>query len=137
MASLEAGVERIKRVRSRSVRGYIVFAFAIGLVLATAYLMRQILMLLYVSALFAVVLSPVIRGITRIHIGRWHPGRGLAIFLLLLSLAAAATLFFAFALPPVLKDVQALITELPTRGPQLLDQLHRLPFISHLNLSGL
>jgi predicted PurR-regulated permease PerM len=137
MASLEAGVERIKRVRSRSVRGYIVFAFAIGLILATAYLMRQILLLLYVSALFAVVLSPVIRGITRIHIGRWHPGRGLAIFLLLLSLAAAATLFFAFALPPVLKDVQALITELPTRGPQLLDQLHRLPFISHLNLSGL
>jgi predicted PurR-regulated permease PerM len=137
MASLEAGVERIKRVRSRSVRGYIVFAFAIGLVLATAYLMRQILLLLYVSALFAVVLSPVIHGITRIHIGRWHPGRGLAIFLLLLSLAAAATLFFAFALPPVLKDVQALITELPTRGPQLLDQLHRLPFISHLNLSGL
>ena len=137
MASLEAGVERIKRVRSRSVRGYIVFAFAIGLVLATAYLMRQILLLLYVSALFAVVLSPVIRGITRIHLGRWHPGRGLAIFLLLLSLAAAATLFFAFALPPVLKDVQALITELPTRGPQLLDQLHRLPFISHLNLSGL
>jgi predicted PurR-regulated permease PerM len=137
MATLEAGVERIKRVRSRSVRGYIVFAFAIGLVLATAYLMRQILLLLYVSALFAVVLSPVIRGITGIHIGRWHPGRGLAIFLLLLSLAAAATLFFAFALPPVLKDVQALITELPTRGPQLLDQLHRLPFISHLNLSGL
>ncbi len=31
MASLEAGVERIKTVRSRSVRGYIVFAFAIGL----------------------------------------------------------------------------------------------------------
>ena len=137
MASPEAGVERIKRVRSRSVRGYIVFAFVIALVLATAYLMRQILLLLYVSALFAVVLSPVIRGITQIHIGRWHPGRGLAIFLLLLSLAAAATLFFAFALPPVLKDVQSLITELPRRGPQLLDQLHRVPFISHLNLSGL
>jgi predicted PurR-regulated permease PerM len=137
MASPEAGVERVKRVRSRSVRGYIVFAFTIALVLAAAYLMRQILLLLYVSALFAVVLSPVIRGITRIPIGRWHPGRGLAIFLLLLSLAAAATLFFAFALPPVLKDLQSLITELPTRGPQLLDQLHRIPFVSHINLSGL
>ena len=69
----------------------------------------------------------VIRGITRIHIGRWHPGRGLAIFLLLLSLAAAATLFFAFALPPVLKDVQALITELPTRGPQLSRSFRTMP----------
>jgi predicted PurR-regulated permease PerM len=55
----------------------------------------------------------------------------------LLSLAAAATLFFAFALPPVLRDVQSLVSELPTRGPQLLDQLHRVPFISHLNLSGI
>ena len=30
-----------------------------------------------------------------------------------------------------------MITELPTRGPQLLDQVHRVPFISHINLSGL
>ena len=123
----EGGVERVETARTRSARGNVVFAFAIALALATAYLMRQILMLLYVSALFAVVLSPVIRGITRIHIGKWHPGRGLAIFLLLLSLAAAATLFFAFALPPVLRDVQSLVAEMPTRGPQLLDQLHRVP----------
>ncbi len=133
----EGGVERVETARTRSARGNVVFAFAIALALATAYLMREILLLLYVSALFAVVLSPVIRGITRIHIGKWHPGRGLAIFLLLLSLAAAATLFFAFALPPVLRDVQSLISEMPTRGPQLLEQLHRVPFVSHINLSGL
>jgi predicted PurR-regulated permease PerM len=133
----EGGVERVETARTRSTRGNVVFAFAIALGLATAYLMRQILLLLYVSALFAVVLSPVIRAITRIHVGKWHPGRGLAIFLLLLSLAAAATLFFAFALPPVLRDVQSLVSELPTRGPQLLDQLHRVPFVSHLNLSGI
>jgi predicted PurR-regulated permease PerM len=133
----EGGVERVETARTRSARGNVVFAFAIALALATAYLMREILMLLYVSALFAVVLSPVIRGITRIHVGKWHPGRGLAIFLLLLSLAAAATLFFAFALPPVLRDLQSLVTELPTRGPKLLDQLHRVPFVSHLNLSGI
>jgi predicted PurR-regulated permease PerM len=133
----DGGVERVETVRTRSARGNVVFAFAIALALATAYLMREILLLLYVSALFAVVLSPVIRGIMRIPVGKWHPGRGLAIFLLLLSLAAAATLFFAFALPPVLRDVQSLVAEMPTRGPQLLDQLHRVPFVSHVNLSGL
>jgi len=106
-------------------------------VLTVAYLMREILLLLYVSALFAVVLTPVIRGIMRIHIGRWHPGRGLSIFFLLLSLAGAATLFFAFAVPPVVRDLQSLLTELPTRGPQLLAQIHRVPFISHIDLSGL
>jgi predicted PurR-regulated permease PerM len=137
MASYETSVERTQVGRSRSVRGYIVFAFAIGLVLAIAYVMRQILLLLYVSALFAVVLSPVIRGITRIHLGRWHPGRGLAIFLLVLSLAAAAALFFAFAVPPVLKDLQSLASELPTRGPRLIDQLHRIPFASHFNFSAI
>jgi predicted PurR-regulated permease PerM len=136
MASPEV-VAPVQTARSRSVRGYIVFAFAVALVLAIAYFMRQILMLLYVSALFAVVLSPLIQAITRISIGGWHLGRGLAIFFLLLSVGAAAALFFAFALPPVLHDLQALISELPTRGPQLLDQLHRVPFISHVNLSGL
>jgi predicted PurR-regulated permease PerM len=133
----DGSVERVETVRTRSARGNVVFAFAIALALATAYLMREILMLLYVSALFGVVLTPIIRAITRLHVGKWHPGRGLAIFLLLLSLAAAATLFFAFALPPVLRDVQALVAELPTRGPQLLDQLHRFPLVSHLNLSGI
>src|ERR1700679_1761281 len=137
MANPEMDGEVVAKAHKRSVRGYIVFAFAIALVLLTAYLMREILLLLYVSALFAVVLSPVIRGIMHIRIGSWHPGKGLAIFLLVLTIAAAATLFFAFALPPVLHDVQSLISELPTRGPQLLDQVHRFPLASHFNFAGL
>jgi predicted PurR-regulated permease PerM len=142
MASPEVAVEvttptTVQTARTRSARGNIVFAFAIVLALALAYLMREILLLLYVSALFAVVLSPVIHGIMRLHIGRWHPGKGLAILLLMLSVGAAATLFFAFALPPVLHDVQALVSELPTRGPQLLDELHRFPLAAHANFSGI
>jgi predicted PurR-regulated permease PerM len=140
MASPEVAVEVVTPVQAeqkRSVRGYIVFAFAIVLVLLIAYLMREILLLLYVSALFAVVLSPVIHAIMRLHIKSWHPGKGLAIFLLLLSVGAAATLFFAFAMPPVLHDVQSLISELPTRGPQLLDKVHQFPLASHANFSGL
>jgi predicted PurR-regulated permease PerM len=57
--------------------------------------------------------------------------------LLLVSVGAATVLFFVFALPPVVHDLQSLITEMPTRGPQLLAQLHRVPLISHVNLSGL
>jgi predicted PurR-regulated permease PerM len=140
MASPEVAVEVVTPVQAeqkRSVRGYIVFAFAIVLVLLLAYLMREILLLLYVSALFAVVLSPVIHAIMRLHIKIWHPGKGLAIFLLLLSVGAAATVFFAFAMPPVLHDVQSLVSELPTRGPQLLDKVHQFPLASHANFSGL
>src|ERR1700723_1809789 len=137
MGSLEMDGEGAGKAQKRSVRGYIVFAFAIVLALALAYLMREILLLLYVSALFAVVLSPVIHGIMRLHIRRWHPGKGLAILLLMLSVGTAATLFFAFALPPVLHDGQALVRELPTRGPQLLDELHRFPLAAHANFSGI
>src|SRR5580658_3049094 len=136
MASPE-GVPSVQEVRSRSVRGYIVFAFAVGLVLLTAYLMREILLLLYVSALSAVVFTPLIRGIMGLRIMRWHPSRGLAILFLLVSVGGATTLFFVFALPPVLKDLQSLISELPTRGPQLLQQVNRVPYISHINISGL
>ena len=121
----------------KSIRTNILFAFAVALALAAAYLIREILLLLYVSALFAVVLTPVIRGIMHLRIRRWQPGQGLAILILLLSVGGAAALFFTFALPPVLKDVQLLISELPTRGPQLLDRLHRLPIASHINVAGL
>ncbi len=142
MASPEAAVEvvtptPVQTARTRSMRGNIIFAFAIALVLLVAYLMREILLLLYVSVLFAVVLSPVIQGIMRLHIRSWHPGKGLAIFLLMLSVGATAALFFSFALPPVLHDVQELISELPRRGPELLNKLHEFPLASHANFSGL
>jgi predicted PurR-regulated permease PerM len=131
------GITVVQASRTRSVHGNIVFAFAIALVLLLAYLMREILLLLYVSALFAVVLTPLIRYITQLHVGKWHPSRGLAIFFLLLSVGGAATLFFAFAMPPVLHDIQSLVAELPTRGPQLLGRLNDVPFVSHVNLAGL
>ncbi len=140
MAPPEVAVEVVTPVqaaRARSVRGYILFAFAIALALMTAYLMRQILLLLYVSALFAVVLTPLIRSIMRLHIKRWHPSKGLAIFFLMVSVGAAAALFFAFALPPVLHDSQSLVSDLPARGPQLLDKLHTVPLASHINFAGL
>ena len=73
-------------------RGYIVFAFAVGLILAIAYLIREILLLLYVSALFAVVFTPVIRALCGSTLRGWQPGRGLAIFFLLVSIGAATTL---------------------------------------------
>ena len=58
---------------SRSVRGHILFAFGIALTLYFAWLLRDVLVLLYVSALAAIVLMPVVRGVQRIRIGRRHP----------------------------------------------------------------
>ena len=99
--------------------------------------MRDVLEIIYVSALFAVVLMPVLRGIMKLRIGKWKPGRGSAIFILLLGVAGAASLFFFVALPPVIRDMREFAAEAPTRVPQLLDRIHRLPLSSHVDTAAL
>ncbi len=123
--------------RQRAVRGNIVFAFAVALALYTAWHVRDVLEIIYVSALFAVVLMPVMRGIMKLRIGKWNPGRGSAIFILLLGVAGAASLFFFVALPPVIRDMREFAAEAPTRVPQLLDRIHKLPLSSHVDTAAL
>jgi predicted PurR-regulated permease PerM len=119
---------------AQSIRGNIIFAFALAFAIYVAWLLRSVLVLLYVSALFAVVLSPVVRATSRLRIGRWHPFHGAtAIFFLLLIVAAAFTAFGFLALPPVIRDLQALNGEMPTRIPALVAWLRQFPLISRLN----
>ena len=119
---------------SRSVRGYIVFAFALALALYLAWVIRSVLVLLFVSAIFAVVLTPLVRATARIRIGRWRPFRGsAAILILLLAVAAALTAFGFLALPPVIRDLQALHGEMPTRVPAFLARLREFPFAGRLD----
>jgi predicted PurR-regulated permease PerM len=80
---------------------------------------------------------PVMRGITRLHIGKWSPGRGMAIFFLLLAIGGAASLFAVFALPPVVRDLREFVGELPTRGPELLARIRKLPFSQRVNIAAL
>ncbi|HEY1803380.1 MAG TPA: AI-2E family transporter [Terracidiphilus sp.] len=118
----------------QSVRGHILFFFGVALALYVAWLMRGMLALLYVSALFAVVLSPVVRATSRIRIGRWKPFHGsMAILILLLAVAGALTAFGFFALPPVINDLQSLTGELPGRLPGILDKLQQVPFADRLD----
>jgi predicted PurR-regulated permease PerM len=132
---LEHPVER-KRP-ARTLRSDILFTFALGIGLAIAYQLREELALLYVSALFAVVLMPVIRGVQRIKIGKWSPGRGSAIGIILVAVGGLITLFILFALPPVIRDAREFIKELPTRGPEMLSRLKHLPFASRLDVAAL
>ena len=123
--------------RQRSIRANILFTFALALGLYTAWHVRDVLEIIYVSALFAVVLMPVMRGIMKLRIGKWNPGRGSAIFILLLGVAGAASLFFFVALPPVIRDMRQFAAEAPTRGPQLLARIQHLPLSSHVDISSL
>jgi predicted PurR-regulated permease PerM len=121
-----------------SIRGNIIFAFALAFAIYVVWLLRNALVLLYVSALFAVVLTPVVRATSRLRIGRWHPFHGAtAIFFLLLIVAGALTAFGFLALPPVIRDLQALNGVIPTRLPALLARFKQIPFVGGLNSTEL
>ena len=117
-----------------AVCGHIVFLLVLVLALDVAWVERGLLILFYVSALFAVVLSPVVRATSGIRIGRWRPFEGAAaVFILLLAVAAAFTIFGFLALPPVIRDLQALSGELPARVPPMIARLKQIPFAARLD----
>ena len=119
--------------RPRSLRSDIIFAFTLALACALAWLVRDVLMLLYVSALFAVILTPVVRSTSSFRIGRWQPFKGSAILFLLLAVAAALTAFGFLALPPVIRDLHEFGREMPARLPEILEKLKKIPFADHLD----
>ena len=119
----------------RNLRSDIVFAFGLGLACYLAWLIRDALVLIYVSALFAVVLSPVVRSIEQIRMGRRQPFKGSAVFLLLAAVAAFLITFACLALPPVIRDLQEFAREMPSRLPAILEKLKKIPFTQNLDTS--
>jgi predicted PurR-regulated permease PerM len=119
---------------ARNMRAPIVFAFGLALALYVAWLIRDVLVLLYVSALLAVVLSPAVHATSDLHFGSWRPLRGpAAIFFLLVALALLLTAFCSLAFPPVIRDLQTFSGEMPTRVPGLLTKLQQIPFANRVD----
>ncbi|MGH9569001.1 MAG: AI-2E family transporter, partial [Candidatus Angelobacter sp.] len=109
-------------------RSDILFFFAVLLALWTAFKVRDVLMLIYVSALFAVVLSPAIGLIQKMRISGWRAGRGFAILFLILVLALLGAIFMIFAFPPVYRDARQFSADWPAHLAALIDQLQHIPF---------
>jgi predicted PurR-regulated permease PerM len=118
-------------------RADIGFFFAIALGLYVAWLVRDVLMLVYTSALFAVVVTPAINAVRRIHIGSWRPGRGLAVLIIVVAGLGAMLLVASFALPPVFRDLNSLVADWPHRSAVIIARLHQLPFMDRVNADTL
>jgi predicted PurR-regulated permease PerM len=122
----------------RAIRGHILFAIGVLLALALAWRLREVLELLYVSALFAVVLMPAVQWMMRVEFrGRRHLSRLFAIVSLLTGVFLAIGLFFFFALPPVIHDIHQFATDLPARIPSIAAKLRRLPLADKLGVESL
>jgi len=121
----------------RSLRADIVFTLGMLLLLSLMWVAKDVLLLIYVSALFAVVLNPGIEAVRRIHIGHWWPSRPTAILIIILAAGSAITLFLVFALPPVVNDFDTLSKAFPNRVSEGLQKLHRFPAMEKLDMSSL
>jgi len=93
--------------------------------------------LIYVSALFAVVLGPIVQRIMRLRIRKYTPSRPVAIVALVFSVFAAITLFLYIGLPPVARDIKNFATDLPPRIPGIIVKLKHLPMADKLGVDSL
>ena len=118
-------------------RSNILFAYGVALFLLFLYLARDVVLLVYISALAAVVVFPGVELVQRLRVGKWRPSRGLAILLVIVAGLAALTVFFIFALPPIFHDLKTLAEEAPSRTADLNERFRRLPFADRLDLSTL
>ena len=123
--------------KRHSRRSDIVFVFAIALAVYVAWLARDVLILLYVSGLFAVVFLPVVNAVAGIRIGGRQPFRKIAILVILVAAVGVVVLFGVLALPPVVRDLQEFSKEAPGRLPALLDRIRRIPFADRIDTGAI
>jgi predicted PurR-regulated permease PerM len=109
--------------------GYILFAIASVLVVLFVWWLHATFLLIYSSALFAVVFTPLVRAVQKIQIGKWHPSQGFALAALFLVVAGVGAVFIIFAVPPVVRDVQSVLHDAPNHIAAIADTLHRLPIL--------
>lgn len=121
----------------KSAERTVLFAFAVGLGLYVAWVVRTALLVIYISIVFAIVLSPAVDRVQRLSIRKWHPGRAVSILLIVLGTVLGVTVFLLFALPPVIGDIHQLITNLPQRLQQFRARMQGIPFLRNIDVSAL
>ena len=120
----------------RNLRSDIIFGIAVLILLYLVWQVADVLLLVYVSALFAVVLAPAINIIRRLRIGKWQPNRAVAIAILIILVLGVATLLVALIVPPIISDAAEFAHNFPEKITALQDKIRHLPFLENFNLSG-
>ncbi len=118
-------------------RSDILFAAAVVVLGAVAWHIRDVLLLIYVAALFAIVLGPAVAFLETLGIGKWRFSRGFAVVTIILLVITAVTGLIVFLVPPIFRDLQSFSVELPHRVQDFYNRVEHLPFGKHLDPRGL
>jgi predicted PurR-regulated permease PerM len=121
----------------RAIRRHILFTIAVVCALSLAWKLLHVIEIVYVSALFAVVLMPVVQRISTCQIRGWSLPRPAAIGLLLTTVALIITLFLVLGLPPVLRDMRQFSADLPEKIPIVVAKIKHLPMADKFGVDSL
>lgn len=103
-----------------------------------AWRLREVLTLIYVSALFAVVLTPVVNNIMDLRLrGARHISRPVAIVLLLSCVFLVFALFFLVALPPLIRNFHQFANDLPARIASIVARVKRIPLADKMGIAAI
>ena len=93
----------------------------VTIVLFALWAAREAILLIYISALIAMGFSPLVREIERPNGGtrRWRIPRGLAIFVIYLTIVAAFVIVGLMVIPPLVAQATALWDKLPAEFNRL------------------
>src|SRR3954471_19157117 len=117
----------------RNHRSDILFTIVVLLGVYAAYQVINVLLLVYVSALFAVVLAPAIGFVRRLKVGKWRPGRGAAVLIIIVTMLAVVVFALLFAVPPIFNDAQEMAQNWPVRLAALTERIRSVPFFENFN----
>ena len=101
--------------------------------MAAAWYARDVLLLIYVAALFAVVVGPAVSAIRSVKIRRWRPSKGFAVLTIIVGVLLGIGLLVLFIAPPIVRDIQAFSKDLPGKIQRLQDHFHNLPMAGQFN----
>jgi predicted PurR-regulated permease PerM len=117
-------MDRTDRLRRNELLLAVLFAGCLYLV----WLLRHVLLLIYVAVLFAVIFMPAVHWIQRLRVHNWRPGRGTSVLLMCGAVLVVVTVLAIFMLPPIAQDLSDLARDLPTELQQVAFRLQQIPF---------
>jgi predicted PurR-regulated permease PerM len=121
----------------RTIRGYILFTFGMVILGGVLWTLRSVLEIVYVSALFAVVLMPIVQQIMKLKIFGWQVSRTAAVLGLVVVVFTLLGIFFTVALPPAIHDLEHFARDLPERLPTMAAKLSHLPLANRFGVDSI